>query len=296
MCPVDETARERRGPVALVVDPDVEDALWVAGVLQASGFEVLRADDAVSALVVAEAHGPDLVMVDAQLGAGADGIEVARRLRARSTAFIVLLSERDDELDIVRGLSAGADAYLLRPLSGRELKVRIAAVMRRPADRFVRPAVDGGPAPASTAARVSPPTAPSAAAPSPAVPAAAVPPAAAPAAPAVPVEPVGVDYEDGWVVLGPLRVHPEDAVAVVDARPVALNPRAFDLLEVLLYADGHPRTAADLSIAIHDDPERAADLSRVELLMRGLAHTLRGIGSGRRWIEHDEHGYRLVRD
>ncbi|MDQ1104762.1 two-component system OmpR family response regulator [Nocardioides zeae] len=284
MCPVGETALERSGPVALVVDPDVEDALWVAGVLQASGFEVLRADDAVSALVVAEAHAPDLVMVDAQLGAGADGIEVARRLRARSTTFIVLHSDRDDELDIVRGLSAGADAYLLRPLSGRELKVRIAAVMRRPADRFVRPAVDGGPVPASTAVAVPP--APSAA------PSAAVPAAAA----AVPVEPVGVDYEDGWVVFGPLRVHPDDAVAVVDDRPVALNPRAFDLLEVLLYADGHPRTAADLSIAIHDDPERAADLSRVELLMRGLTHTLRGDGSGRRWIEHDEHGYRLVRD
>lgn len=284
MCPVDETARERRGPVALVVDPDVEDALWVAGVLQASGFEVLRADDAVSALVVAEAHGPDLVMVDAQLGAGADGIEVARRLRARSTTFIVLLSERDDELDIVRGLSAGADDYLLRPLSGRELKVRIAAVMRRPADRFVRPAVDGGPVPVSTAASI-----PSAAS-------AADPPATAPAAPAVPVEPVGVGYEDGWVVLGSLRVHPDDAVAVVDDRLVALNPRAFDLLEVLLYADGQPRTAADLSIAIHDDPERAADLSRVELLMRGLTHTLRSVGTGRRWIEHDEHGYRLVRD
>ncbi|NEN79532.1 response regulator [Nocardioides zeae] len=281
---MDERAPEQgRVPVALVVDPDVEDALWVAGVLQASGFEVLRADDAVSALVVAEAHAPDLVMVDAQLGTGADGIEVARRLRARSTTFIVLHSERDDELDIVRGLSAGADAYLLRPLSGRELKVRIAAVMRRPADRFLRPAVDGAAAPAPA------PAVPPAPAGSPV-------PAGSPAGPAEPAEPAGVEYDDGWVVFGSLRVHPDDAVARVEEHPVALNPRAFDLLEVLLYADGQPRTAADLSIAIHDDPARAADLSRVELLMRGLTDTLRGVGVGRRWIEHDARGYRLVRD
>lgn len=263
-----------RTPVALVVDPDVEDALWVASVLQASGFEVLRADDAVSALVVAEAHDPELVVVDAQLGAGADGIEVARRLRARSTTFIVLHSDHDDELDVVRGLSAGADAFLLRPLSSRELKVRIAAVMRRPADRFVRPAAESAPVPVP--------------------------------APAVPAdggtgdggagESVGVAYDGGWVVLGSLRVHPDDAVAVVEGRPVVLNPRAFDLLEVLLYADGHARTAADLSIAIHDDPARAGDLARVELLMGGLVDTLRGTGAGRRWIEHDERGYRLVRD
>lgn len=270
MCPVGEIEPGiDRAPVALVVDPDVEDALWVASVLQASGFEVLRADDAVSALVVAEAHDPELVVVDAQLGAGADGIEVARRLRARSTTFIVLHSDRDDELDVVRGLSAGADAFLLRPLSSRELKVRIAAVMRRPADRFVRPVAESAPAPA---------------------------PAPAAAADGGVEEPAGVAYDGGWVVLGSLRVHPDDAVAFVEDRPVVLNPRAFDLLEVLLYADGGHRSAADLSIAIHDDPARAADLARVELLMRGLVDTLRGVGAGRRWIEQDEHGYRLVRD
>lgn len=147
--------------------------------------------------------------------------------------------------------------------------MRIAAVMRRPADRFVRPVAESAPAPA---------------------------PAPAAAADGGVEEPAGVAYDGGWVVLGSLRVHPDDAVAFVEDRPVVLNPRAFDLLEVLLYADGGHRSAADLSIAIHDDPARAADLARVELLMRGLVDTLRGVGAGRRWIEQDEHGYRLVRD
>lgn len=281
MCPVGEawsgadagTVPPRR--TALVVDREQSAAEWIAEVLTSAGFDVRTARGTIDAVAAARERVPDLVVAEAALDAGADGVELARRLRALSSTFIVLHSERDEEIDIVRGLNAGADAFLLRPLSRRELKVRIAAVMRRPP-------VPGRARPASAPAAplVPAPSAPSA-------PSAPLVPAAEPPAPAL-------RFEEGAILLGPLRVDPEQGLAFVDDRPLVLNPRAFDLLEVLLYAAGEPRTTADLAIAVHDDPAASADLARVDLLVERLVGSLRAAAPGHEWIVRGDEGYRLV--
>lgn len=265
MCP----AAERTGApqrTALVVDRDPASARWICEVLDSAGFAVRTAEHAADALAVAEEEWPDLVVVAAELDPGGDGVELARRLRALSSTFIVLHSESDEEIDVVRGLNAGADSYLLRPLSGRELKVRIAAVMRRP------------PVPGRTRPAAAP-----------VVPQAGAEPGAGPGAP-----PPATRVEDGWIVNGSLRVQPDDAVAYVGGRALVLNPRAFDLLEVLLYAEGEPRSTGDLAIAVHDDPAADADLERVDLLVAGLTQSLRNADPSRAWIAREAEGYRLV--
>jgi DNA-binding response OmpR family regulator len=127
---------------ALVVDDEVPLADVVASYLKREMFEVHLAHDGRDALAMAREADPDVVILDIGLP-GVDGIEVCRQLRAFSDAYIIMLTARDTEVDTVVGLSVGADDYVTKPFSPRELVARIRAMLRRPR-RATTPGVDSG--------------------------------------------------------------------------------------------------------------------------------------------------------
>jgi DNA-binding response OmpR family regulator len=128
---VHDDIQEGSGPVALVVDDAPEFRELVRSVLRQEGFRVDMAEDGAEALTMAAALKPDVVVLDIGLP-GVDGVEVCRRLRTFSDAYVVMLTGRHDEVDKLIGLSVGADDYLTKPFSSRELVARIRAMLRRP--------------------------------------------------------------------------------------------------------------------------------------------------------------------
>jgi DNA-binding response OmpR family regulator len=115
----------------LVVDDEVALATVVASYLEREGFSVELAHDGPGAVAAARARPPDLVVLDVMLP-GFDGIEVCRQLRAFTDAYVIMLTARDEEVDKIVGLSVGADDYLVKPFSPRELIARVRAMLRRP--------------------------------------------------------------------------------------------------------------------------------------------------------------------
>jgi DNA-binding response OmpR family regulator len=117
--------------LVLVVDDEVPLAAIVASYLVREGFSVVQAHDGPTAVDMAQLHKPDLIVLDVMLP-GFDGVEVCRRVRAFTDAYIIMLTARDEEVDKVVGLSVGADDYLVKPFSPRELIARVRAMLRRP--------------------------------------------------------------------------------------------------------------------------------------------------------------------
>jgi two-component system alkaline phosphatase synthesis response regulator PhoP len=117
----------------LVVDDEPKIATLARDYLEHAGFAVLTAGDGPSALTMIRQRRPDLVVLDLGLP-GLDGLDVTRELRRDSSIPIVMLTARDDEVDKLIGLELGADDYLTKPFSPRELVARVRAVLRR-ADR-----------------------------------------------------------------------------------------------------------------------------------------------------------------
>ena len=116
---------------ALVVDDAREFRELVGGVLRRDGFTVELAEEGEAALALVGSFDPDVVVLDIGLP-GIDGVEVCRRLRTFSDAYVVMLTARQDEVDKLIGLSVGADDYITKPFSSRELLARIRAMLRRP--------------------------------------------------------------------------------------------------------------------------------------------------------------------
>jgi DNA-binding response OmpR family regulator len=126
-------------PAVLVVDDEPKIRAIVRHNLQADGFTVTERADGPGALRAARDERPDLIVLDVMLP-GLDGIEVLRRLRETSQVPVILLTARDEEIDKLIGLAVGADDYLTKPFSGRELAARARVILRR-----VNRARDGSP-------------------------------------------------------------------------------------------------------------------------------------------------------
>lgn len=116
---------------ALVVEDEVALATVVGTYLERAGFEVTIVHDGHDAVERARQVDPDVVVLDLGLPR-LDGVEVCRQLRTFSDAYVVMLTARADEVDTVVGLSIGADDYMTKPFSPRELIARIQAMLRRP--------------------------------------------------------------------------------------------------------------------------------------------------------------------
>jgi len=124
-------------PTILVVDDEPKIVQLARDYLEHAGFSVLTAGDGTSALHAARVREPDLIVLDLGLP-GLDGLEVMRSIRAAGSTPIVVLTARDTELDKLLGLELGADDYVTKPFSPRELVARVRAVLRR-SERPVEP-------------------------------------------------------------------------------------------------------------------------------------------------------------
>jgi DNA-binding response OmpR family regulator len=118
----------------LVVEDEEPLARLVATYLQRSRFAVQTTGDGAEALSIARQWDPDVVVLDLGLP-GADGIEVCRALRTFSDCYVVMLTARAEEFDKLFGLSVGADDYITKPFSPRELVARVKTMLRRPRGR-----------------------------------------------------------------------------------------------------------------------------------------------------------------
>jgi len=116
---------------ALVVDDEPSLIRVVAGYLEHEGFVVTTAADGEQALAAARRDPPDVIVLDLMLP-GIDGIEVCRQLRTFTDAYVIMLTARSEEVDTLIGLSVGADDYMTKPFSPRELTARIRGLLRRP--------------------------------------------------------------------------------------------------------------------------------------------------------------------
>lgn len=118
----------------LVVDDDPHIRQLLVFALGKAGLDAVEAADGEAALDAVEAHCPDLVVLDINMPR-MDGLEVCRRLRATRDTPILFLSSRDDEIDRVLGIELGADDYVVKPFSPREVVARVQAILRRAAAR-----------------------------------------------------------------------------------------------------------------------------------------------------------------
>jgi two-component system alkaline phosphatase synthesis response regulator PhoP len=114
----------------LVIDDEPSIVKLVEAYLKPEGYEVLSAVDGVSGLKAARVFKPDLIILDVMLP-GMDGIELLSRLRRESDVYVILLTARTEETDKIVGLTVGADDYVTKPFSPRELTARVKAAMRR---------------------------------------------------------------------------------------------------------------------------------------------------------------------
>lgn len=114
----------------MVIEDEEAIAAAVVQRLRGEGFDVEWADDGLAGVELCERFRPDLVVLDLMLP-GIDGLEVCRRVQADRRTPVLMLTARDDEADLLVGLAVGADDYLTKPFSPRELVARVRAVLRR---------------------------------------------------------------------------------------------------------------------------------------------------------------------
>jgi two-component system alkaline phosphatase synthesis response regulator PhoP len=120
-----------RGELTILVVDDEPNIVEVLGAyLKRELFNVVTASDGESALRQVAEHAPDLIVLDVMLP-GVDGLELCRRIQQESNVYVLMLTARAEEVDKIVGLSVGADDYMSKPFSPRELVARVKAVLRR---------------------------------------------------------------------------------------------------------------------------------------------------------------------
>src|SRR5581483_10478551 len=190
-------------PKILVVEDEVDLCNLIKSHLETEGHTVAQAFDGPSALALVESQKPDLIVLDWMLP-GLDGLSVCRQVRTHHLMPILMLTARDEEVDRVLGLEVGADDYVVKPFSIRELMARVRATLRRVAlDSQAPPAQGGG----NTT-----------------------------------VLPVGAPGPTlaASLVHGPLRIDPNTHLATLAGQDLDLTPKEFEL--ALLFAS-HPGRA-----------------------------------------------------
>ncbi|WP_260852178.1 response regulator transcription factor [Curtobacterium sp. BH-2-1-1] len=287
---VTDPGQERR--VAVVIEDDLDIRYLLEQVLMQAGFSTVSTGNGEDGVRAVLAHEPVVTTLDVSLP-GIDGFEVARRIRESSSTYIVMISAMGDEIDILQGLEAGADDYLVKPFRPRELRARLGAMLRRP--RIAEPAApevgdpDGtGPLAASEVpvASAAPSAVLSVATVTPEVPAgpvAADPPTSpdGPASPGSPASPVGpADVDGAWAHHNGLAIDQEARLVRVDGVPVELTKTEFDLIATLVETRRRVRSKADLALAVRNDAYVTthyigdADRRNVEVHMANLRRKL----------------------
>ncbi len=116
---------------AVVIEDDADIRQLLATVLEQAGFEPILTSNGLDGVSAVREHNPVVTTLDVSMP-GIDGFETAKRIRALSSTYLVMLTARAEEIDMLQGLEAGADDYLTKPFRPRELRARIEAMLRRP--------------------------------------------------------------------------------------------------------------------------------------------------------------------
>ncbi|GAA1829748.1 response regulator transcription factor [Microlunatus capsulatus] len=259
------------GRVAVVIEDDADIRNLLSAILTQAGFTCHASGTGAEGIDAVRTHQPIVTTLDISLP-GIDGFEVARQIRAFSSTYIIMLSARDEEIDTLMGLDAGADDYLTKPFRPRELRARIEAMLRR----YHLPGLteSGGPAPAATPA-----------------------PAAASSARAAAAED---DDEAGWLAHNGLRINEEMWLCDVDGSPVELTRSEFDLLLAIMQGARRVISKDALALELRGDYATTgyvsdSDKRAVEVHMANLRRKLNDPVGAPRFIETVRGvGYRLA--
>jgi DNA-binding response OmpR family regulator len=316
-----DTQGERR--VAVIIEDDADIRHLLETVLTQAGFEVVATGNGLDGVQAVRAYDPMVTTLDVSMP-GIDGFEAAKRIRAFSNTYLVMLTARDEEIDTLQGLEAGADDYLTKPFRPRELRARVEAMMRRPRQVL---AVDGSGPVAPVAQPVAPAVQPAQQQPQPVAPQpvsyqptgaqqavsqpAPEPQYATAAAPAPMEQPVAAmaepaarksyDREDGWLDHNGLYVNSEMRLAEKEGRSIDLTRSEFDLLNALMESQRRVRSKADLALLLRGESYvtahfvSEADKRAIEVHMANLRRKLSDSITNPRWIETVRGvGYRLA--
>ena len=251
--------------VAVVIEDDADVRNLLEGVLTQAGFEVHTAADGRAGVEVVRNKQANVVTLDIGLP-DIDGFEVLRRIRHFSNAYVVMLTGRTEEPDLLSALNAGADDYIAKPFRPRELRARVAAMMRRPRHEV------GGQKPD-------------------------VPAGGAPAAPAAAAR----THDSAILQHNGLTLNHRTRTVEIKGEPLGLTRSEFDLLHVLLRGGGAVCTRADLVRAVrgefydHDTYISEADERAVEVHVGNLRRKLKEDQVSPRWLQTVRGvGYRLA--
>ncbi|NLP84343.1 response regulator transcription factor [Microbacterium sp. CFH 90308] len=261
---------------AVIIEDDPEIRQILAEVLESVGFSTVSVGNGIDGVQAVLTYKPLLTTLDVNMP-GIDGFEAAKRIRAQSDTYIIMLTGLTEEADVVAGLGAGADDYLLKPFRPRELRARIDAAMRRArpgaatASTTAPPQGDVGPSipdagQATTRVSGSAPGAPApdahvageASGPALDRSTAETPTAGATAATGAAASVTGhAGTNDGdageWLEHRGLRLHPENRIVTMNGDELDLTRTEFDLLATLLESKRRVRSKADLTLALRGE-------------------------------------------
>ena len=246
-------------PVALVIDDDRDTVALLEIVLTQAGFSVVTATNGPSGIALAHQHRPVLATIDVTMP-DMNGLEVTRSIREAMSTYIVIISSRSQEHDVLAGFNAGADDYVPKPIRPRELQARLAAVARRPVDAVAGAAAVAW-APAAEDVERSELLRNIAAGQSLGY------------AETDPSEKEGKDGRFGmlelgmrfvgsWVDFSGLRINPARELLVIDDRIVDVSHEDFKLIEPLLYSGTMTLTARQLALRYRGESELAPSTRR----------------------------------
>ncbi|MDF2993409.1 MAG: response regulator consisting of a CheY-like receiver domain and a winged-helix DNA-binding domain [Microbacterium sp.] len=295
------------GPqTAVIIEDDPEIRHILAEVLESAGFSTVSVGNGIDGVHAVLTYKPLLTTLDVNMP-GIDGFEAAKRIRAQSDTYIIMLTGLTDEADVVAGLGAGADDYLLKPFRPRELRARIDAAMRRshagpggpattvPSQDTVGPSVPGARPVTSDLPTVSPN------APTPRVPVASEA-SGTEAAASVDHHPGATVGDAGeWLEHRGLRLHAENRLVTMNGAELDLTRTEFDLLATLLESKRRVRSKADLTLVLRGESYVTsyfvgdADKRAVEAHMTNLRRKLGDSAANPTYIETVRGvGYRLT--
>ncbi|WP_104083250.1 response regulator transcription factor [Cryobacterium sp. Y11] len=275
--------------VAVIIEDDADIRALLEAVLTQAGFETIPTCNGLDGIAAVRANDPIVTTLDVSMP-GIDGFETARRIRAFSPTYLVMLTARNDEIDTLQGLDAGADDYLTKPFRPRELRARIEAMLRRPRQSVrtdvASPVVETADArtPQSTTAVSNPE---------------AVVEASVSAPP--PGEETAAQPADAWFSHNGLKLNPAERIVELAGAQLDVTRTEFDLLAALLDSKRTVRSKNDLALLLRGEayasayPVDGADRRAVEVHMGNLRRKLGDSSTSPRWLETVRGvGYRLA--
>lgn len=263
---------EREEPsmgIAVVIEDEPDIRSLLTDILENAGFSVQSAGTGIEGVELVRAYDPVITTLDVSMP-GMDGFETAKRIRAFSSTYLLMLTARSEEIDALQGLQSGADDYVTKPFRPRELRARIDAMLRRP--RMMQP----------DAATTAPPADPVVhdALDNPVVPERAL---------------------EEWIEHRGVRVEPEMRLAERDGEIIDLTRSEFDILLALLQGGGRVISKTQLALEVRGERGTSSefisehDTRAIEVHIANLRRKLGESPSEPRWIETVRGiGYRLT--